>query len=38
MKSLRAVKGSTREDKLRNEGIKTELGMASISEKIMKYL
>jgi hypothetical protein len=37
MKYLRAVKGCTRLDQIRNEDIRNELGISSLSEKIIEY-
>jgi hypothetical protein len=37
MKCLRAVKGCTRLDQIRNEDIRNELGISPLSEKIIEY-
>jgi hypothetical protein len=37
MKYLRAVKGCTRLDQVRNEDIRNELGISSLKEKIIQY-
>jgi hypothetical protein len=37
MKYLRTLKGCTRLDQIRNEGVGNELGISSLSEKIIEY-
>jgi hypothetical protein len=37
MKYLRTVKGCTRLDQIRNEDIRNDLGISSLSEKIIEY-
>jgi hypothetical protein len=37
MEYLRTVKGCTRLDQIRNEDIRSELGIFPLSEKIIKY-
>jgi hypothetical protein len=37
MKYLRTVKGCIRLDQIRNEDVRNELGISSLSEKIIEY-